>query len=48
MFIVENDIHTELQLTSVSVECRDAGDRAIYDYLFGMHESDREALLQDA
>ena len=48
MFIVENNIHTELELKSVSVERRDAGDRALYDYLFRMRQGDREALVLDA
>ena len=48
MFIVENDIKTELQLMSFSIERRNLGDRALYDYSISLRRTLRQELVQDA
>ena len=48
MFCVKNDIRTENDAMRVATERRDAGDRALYDFLINMSRKNRTELVQDS
>ena len=48
LFIVENNIKSELELMNLSVTRRDLGDRALYDYLISLRGAARQELVRDA
>ena len=48
MFVIENQVKTELQLMVLATERRDLGDRLLYDYLISLRRAARLELLQDA
>ena len=48
LFIIENNLRTELQLLSLATERRDLGDRTLYDYLISLRRGIRQELVQDA
>ena len=45
---VKNNVHTENDAMRIATERRDAGDRALYDFLIGMNRRNRTELVQDA
>ena len=48
LFCVKNNVHTENDAMRIATERRDAGDRALYDFLIGMNRRNRTELVQDA
>ena len=48
MYIVENNLNTELELMSAALERRNLGDLVLYDYLISSRIVTRQQMLEDA
>ena len=48
VYCIKNNLRNELQLVKAATERRDAGDRALYDFLISLSRKSRVELVEDA